>query len=69
MTLDVANDPHIRALREALVTEHEATIAEAQQHADDAAARGDEWYRKWHQAAADRLRAMPYPWERPQPAV
>jgi hypothetical protein len=69
MTVDVANDPHIRALREAFVTEDEATIAEVQQRADDAAERGDEWYRKWHQDAADRLRAMPYPWERRRPAA
>ena len=36
---DLSNDPHIRALREALVAEHEATIADAQRHADEAGAR------------------------------
>ena len=53
----------VATMRAALVAEHEEHIAEAQQHADEAAARGDEWYRKWHQEHADRLRRMPYPWE------
>ncbi len=69
MTVDLSNDPHIRALREALVAEHEAAVSDEQKRADEAAARGDEWYRKWHQDAADRLRAMPYPWERPASAA
>jgi hypothetical protein len=55
-------DPHIQALRDALVAEHEETVARAQKRADEAAARGDEWYRKWHQGLADRLKAMRYPW-------
>lgn len=67
MSADMSNDPHIRALREALVVEHEATVAEAQHEADEAARRGDEWSHKWHQDTADRLRAMPYPWEAEQP--
>src|SRR5437899_209215 len=66
---DLSNDPHIRALREALVTEHEATVADAQHRADEAAARGDESGRRWYQEQADRLRAIPYPWERPAAAA
>ena len=69
MTVDLSNDPHIRALREVLVAEHEAAVADEQKLADAAAARGDEWYRRWHQEAADRLRAMPYPWEKAQRAA
>lgn len=56
-------DPHVQALRDALVAEHEAHIADIQQRADDAAARGDEWFRKLHQDDVDRMRAKPYPWE------
>jgi hypothetical protein len=57
-----AVDPYIQLLRNALVAEHEAHIAEVQRRADEAAARGDEWYRKWHQDDVERLRAIPYPW-------
>lgn len=66
---DLSNDPHIRALREALVAEHEATVTDTQRRADEAAARGDEPGRKWYQEQADRLRAIPYPWERPASAA
>jgi hypothetical protein len=66
---DLSNDPHIRALRDALVAEHEATIADTQRHADDAAARGDESGRRWYQEQADRLRAIPYPWGEPASAA
>ncbi|GEM_PF-2736527 len=59
MTMDV--DQHIQALRDLLVEHHETYIAEIQQRADDAAARGDEWYRKWHQDHVERLMAMTYP--------
>lgn len=55
-------DPHIKAIQDAIVHDHEATIAQAQRRADEAT---DPWYRKWHQDHADRLRAMHYPWERP----
>lgn len=68
VSADLSNDPHIRALREALVAEHEAAVAESQHDADEAAGRGDEWSRGWYQDTADRLRAMPYPWERPAAA-
>jgi hypothetical protein len=69
VSVDPRNDPHIRALREALVADHEAAVAEGQHHADEAAERGDEWSSRWHQDTADRLRAMPYPWERPATAA
>jgi hypothetical protein len=54
-------DPHIQALRDALIADHEQRIAEEQRAADEAS---DDWYRKWHQDHAAALRAMPYPWER-----
>ena len=69
MSVDLSNDPHIRALCEALVADHEAAVAESQREADEAAGRGDEWLGKWYQDTADRLRAMPYPWERPTAAA
>jgi hypothetical protein len=53
-------DPHIQALRDALVADHEQRIAEEQRAADEAT---DDWYRKWHQDHAAALRAMRYPWE------
>jgi hypothetical protein len=57
-------DPHIQALRDALMAEHEAHIAEVQRRVDHAAARGSEWFRQWHQDDLDRLKAMRYPWEK-----
>jgi hypothetical protein len=69
MARDLSNDPHIRALRDALVAEHEYTIAEALRHAEEAAARGDESGRRWYQEQMDRLRAIPYPWDAQQPAA
>jgi hypothetical protein len=59
-------DPHIQALREVLVADHEAHIAEVQRRADEAAARGDDRWRDLHQGLADRLRAMapPFPGEK-----
>ena len=53
-------DPHIQALRDALVAEHEARIAEVERQADEAA---DDWHRKFHQDRVAELRAMPWPWE------
>ncbi len=56
-------DPHIQALRDALVAEHEERIKEIQGWAVEAAARGDGDAERRHLAHVDRLRAMPYPWE------
>ncbi|MBA3753441.1 MAG: hypothetical protein H0X01_04740 [Nitrospira sp.] len=56
-----ATDRLIETMRAATVAEHEARIAEVQRWADEAT---DEWHRKRHQAHADRLRAMRYPWEK-----
>src|SRR5262245_11643544 len=56
-------DPHVQALRDALVTEHEARIAEIQTAANEAAARGDVEAQRWHLAHIERLKAMHYPWE------
>jgi len=56
-------DPHVQALRDLLVADHRAAIARAQKDVVEAAARGDEWYRKWHQEEVDRLRAIRFPWE------
>jgi hypothetical protein len=57
-------DPHVQALRELLRADHEAWIAEVQQWADDAASAGDVERQRRHLAHVDRLKAMPYPWER-----
>ena len=62
--MTAAVDPAVQALRDALVAEHEAHIAEVQRRADEAAARGDEWYHRFYQDHVAELRAMPYPWER-----
>jgi len=69
VSVDLSNDPHLRALRDALVAEHEATVARWQRYADEAAQYDDEWPGKWYQDAADRLRAMPYPWDQPTAAA
>lgn len=58
-----AVDPHIQALRDALVAEHEERIAEVQAWADEAAARGNHEAQRRHLAHVNRLKAMPYPWE------
>lgn len=55
-----ATDKLIETIRAATITEHEAHIAEIQRLADEAT---DEWHRKRYQEQAERLRAMPYPWE------
>jgi hypothetical protein len=67
MEYDVSQ--HIQALRSAMMAEHEAQIADVQRKADDAAAEGDEWYRKLYQDLADSLQAMDYPWETRSPAM
>jgi hypothetical protein len=56
-------DPQVQALRDLLVADHEATIADIQRRADEAATRGDEWRRKWHQDDVERLRAIRFPWD------
>jgi hypothetical protein len=56
-------DPFAQALRDALVAEHEAHIAEIERRAADAAARGDEWNHHRNLEHAAQLRAMPYPWQ------
>jgi len=58
-------DPHIQALRDALVAEHTERIAEVQRWADEAASRGDVEGQRRHLAHVERLKAMPYPWEHP----
>jgi hypothetical protein len=57
-------DPHIQALRDLLVAEHEAWIAEVKGWADRAVARGDVERQRRHLADVERLKAMPYPWEK-----
>ncbi len=58
-------DPHIQALRDALMAEHAERIAEVQAWADEAAARGDVGGQRRHLAHVKRLKAMPYPWGHP----
>ena len=53
-------DPHIQALRDALVAEHQARIADVERQA---AAAADDWHRELHERRAAELRAMPWPWE------
>jgi hypothetical protein len=56
-------DRHIQALHDALVAEHQDRIAEVQQWAEEAKARGDhDGYRR-NMEQVERLRAMPYPGE------
>jgi hypothetical protein len=55
---------HIQALRDLLVADHEAWIAEVQEWADRAAAHGDIERQRRHLAHVEQLKAMPYPWER-----
>jgi hypothetical protein len=62
------DDPHIQALRDALRTEHEGWIAEVQQWADEAASKGDAVRQRRHLDHVARLKAMPYPWEKPDAA-
>jgi hypothetical protein len=57
-------DAFEQGMRDLLVAEHERQIAEAQRRADEAAACGEEWYRKWHQDQVDRMRAIVFPWEK-----
>jgi hypothetical protein len=57
-------DPHMQALRDQLRADHEAWIAEVQQWADDAGAAGDVERQRRHLDHVERLKAMPYPWER-----
>jgi hypothetical protein len=56
-------DRHIQALRDALVAEHEASIAEIQQWADEAKTRGDQAGYQRNADQVERFKAMPYPWE------
>jgi hypothetical protein len=62
-------DQHIQALRDLLVADHEERIAEVQQWADEAGVAGDVKRQQWHLAHVARLKAMPYPWEKQQPAA
>jgi hypothetical protein len=58
-------DRHIQVLRDLLVADHEAWIAEVQGWADEAAADGDVERQRLHLAHVERLKAMPLPGERP----
>lgn len=69
MTRDLSSDPYIRMLRDALVAEHEATIAEEQRLADEAGETGNVERQRWHLERVARLRAIPYPWEQSQAAA
>jgi hypothetical protein len=54
---------HIKAIEDFLVADRDADVAREQARADEAAARGDEWGRKFHQDAADRRRTHRFSWE------
>lgn len=66
---DMSVDPHIQALRDLLIAEHEERIAEVQRWADEAGAAGDAWRQRWHLDQVAQLKAMPYPWEQGQAAA
>jgi hypothetical protein len=57
------NDPRLQLIQEHFETIRRMDLEEAQAEADAAAARGDEWWRKLHQADVDRLRAHRFSWE------
>jgi hypothetical protein len=61
--MTASTDPHIQALRDALVAEHEDTITRFQTWADEAAAQGKDWHHRWYQRQVDTLKATPYPWD------
>ena len=54
---------HLQAIRDALVAEHEDRIAEVQQWADEAKARGDERRYRERLEEIERLKAMLAPWK------
>jgi hypothetical protein len=54
---------HIKAMQDFMVADRDASIAEYQEWADEAAARGDERGRKLHQDSADQLRSRRFSWE------
>ena len=62
-------DPHVQALRDALVSEHEQHIADIERRAAEAAQRGDEWNHRRNLEHAAQLRAMTYPWLEDQKAA
>ena len=55
---------HVRALRDVLVAENEEYIADIEQRAAAAGARGDLVNQRMHLESVARLRATPYPWEK-----
>jgi hypothetical protein len=58
-------DPIIQGLRDLLLADHEADIAEAQRWADEAAAAGHEWSHRRNLERVARLKAMRFSWEEP----
>ena len=59
-------DKHVQALRDLLVAENEEYIAEIEQRAAAAGARGDVVNQRMHLAAVARTRTTPYPWKKRQ---
>jgi hypothetical protein len=53
----------IKAVQDFMVADRDADIAEYQAWADEAAARGDERRRKYHQDRVDRMRRRRFSWE------
>jgi hypothetical protein len=60
----MTTEEHMQALNDLLRAEHERSVAEVQRWADEAGAEGDIERQGRHLALAERLRAIPYPWER-----
>ncbi|MFC0533899.1 hypothetical protein [Phytohabitans kaempferiae] len=62
-------DRHLKEMRDFLVNDREASVAQAQREAAEAAACGrDHWSQLW-QTRADQLRAYRFHWEREEEAA
>jgi hypothetical protein len=56
-------DQHLKQMRDFLINDREASVAQAQREADEAAASGrDRWSELW-QTRADHLKAYRFHWE------
>jgi hypothetical protein len=65
MTIDATPvDPHIQTLRDLLRGEHARRIAMWQKFADGSAEVGDLKRQQKYLEEVERLKAMPYPWEK-----
>jgi hypothetical protein len=59
----MTHDEHIQALRDLTQAAHDRSITEAQSWAEEAGAAGDVEGQQRNLAFAERLKAIPLPWE------